>query len=218
MIARFSPTLRRTFIVLLALLASGCATTKIVDAWKDESYAKTPIQKIFVVTTTEDERGRRIAEDMLVRAFRTAGVEAVAGYSLLPGDVEIREETVAKAIEGKGFDIVLITSHEQTETSSVFVPGEVRTEVVGGPHYGGGHRGRYGYNDRREYRTTEQPGYYQEQKIVYLETSLYETSGGQLIWSVRSESHNPESVSDIAGPLSEVIIKNLQSDGFLNAK
>jgi hypothetical protein len=199
--------------VILALVASGCASIKLVDAWKDESYTKLPIQKILIVMTAEDERSRRVAEDSVVSAFRTAGVEAIAGYTFLPGAVKINEETIEKAIEGKGFDVVLITSHENTETTSVYVPGEVRTEVVGAPYYGG-RAGRGGYN-RREYRTIEQPGYYQENKVVTLDTNLYETTGGGLIWSARSQSQNPQSVNDLVGPLGETIIKHLTLDGFL---
>jgi len=215
--AQVSSFLRQTFIAILVLVAGGCASTRLVDAWKDESYAKVPIQKVFVVMTSEDERSRRMAEDSFVHAFRTAQVEAVAGYTLLPGNAEINNETISQAIKGKGFDIVLITSHQETETSSVYVPGEVRTEVVTGPGYGGHRAGRYGYGGRREYRTIEQPGHYQEQKVVYLETSMYETNEGRLIWSARSASENPESVHDISEPLGKTIIKQLKSDGFLSA-
>ncbi len=203
----------RCLIGFVALLVAGCATTKLVDQWKDESYAKLPIQKVLVVISAENERSRRTAEDSFVRAFRAANVEAVAGYTLLPGELKIDKETIAQAIEGKGFDVVLVAGHEETETTSVYVPGEVRTEVVGSPYYGG-HRSWDRY-DHREYRTIEQPGYYSEQKVVYLETSLYETRGGQLIWSARSESQNPESVSDIVDPLAKVIIKQFTDDGFL---
>ncbi len=211
--AGLSPFLRETFIVILALVASGCTSIKLVDTWKDGSYAKLPIQKILIVMTAEDERSRRLAEDSVVTAFRVANVEAVAGYTLLPGAVQINEETIAKAIAGKGFDVVLITSHENTETTSVYVPGEVRTEVVGAPNYGG--RAGWGRYNRREYRTIEQPGYYREDKVVTLDTNLYETKAGNLIWSARSQSQNPQSVADLVDPLATELIKHLTLDGFL---
>jgi hypothetical protein len=44
---------------------------------------------------------------------------------------------------------------------------------------------------------------------------LYETTGGGLIWSARSQSQNPQSVNDLAEPLGETIIKHLTLDGFL---
>lgn len=212
---RVQPWVRGILVAILAFVVSGCASIKIVDAWKDGSYTKLPIQKILIVITAEDERSRRMAEDSVARAFRDANVEAVAGYTLLPGAVQISEETISQAIEGKGFDVVLIASHENTETTSVYVPGEVRTEVVGAPYYGG--RGGYGRYNHREYRTIEQPGYYREDKIVTLDTSLYETAGGGLIWSARSQSQNPKSVNDLVEPLGKAIIKHLTLDGFLSA-
>jgi hypothetical protein len=212
--AQISPFLRRTFIVILALVTSGCASITVVDSWKDESYTELPIQKILIVVTAEDERSRRVAEDSVAKAFREANAEAVAGYTLLPGAVQIDEESIAKAIEGKGFDVVLIASHENTETTSVYVPGEVRTEVIGAPYYGG--RGGGGRYNRREYRTIEQPGYYREDKVVTLDTNLYETTGGKLIWSARSQSDNPQSVNDLVEPLAKEIIKHLKLDGFLS--
>jgi hypothetical protein len=213
-ISRLSPFLSGTFIVILALVASGCVSIKLVDAWKDESYTKLPIQKILVVVTAEDERSRRMAEDSVANAFRTANVDAVAGYILLPGAVNINEGTIAQAIEGRGFDVVLITHHENTETTQVYVPGEVRTEVVGGGAYG---RGAYGRYNRREYRTIEQPGYYREDKVVTLDTNLFETMGGNLIWSARSQSQNPQSINDLVEPLGKAIIEHLTQDGFLSA-
>jgi len=207
--AWFFPTLS----VVTALVIVGCASTRLIDQWHDEAYSNVPLKKVLVIATAESDLGRRTFEDSFVRALRASNTEAVAGYTLLPGDIAINKESISKAIEGKGFDAVLITSHERTDKKTVYVPGEVRTEVSGyGYPYA---RPGWDLYNQRVYRTIEQPGYYDEQSLVYLETNLFEAREGALIWSARTETVNPSSVQDLATSLSKLVIKNLRKDGFL---
>jgi len=199
--------------IITVVVMLGCASTRLIDHWRDEGYSNVPLRKVLVIAIAENDRGRRMFEDAFVHALRASNAEAVAGYAFLPEDIAIDKESISKAIEGKGFDGVLITSHERTDKKTVYVPGEVRTEVSGyGYPYA---RPGWDLYNQRVYRTIEQPGYYDERSLVYLETNLFEAREGTLIWSARSETVNPSSVQDLAKSLSKLVIKSLRKDGFL---
>ena len=78
-----------------------------------------------------------------------------------------------------------------------------------------------GYHDSfnsyypRVYAYVHEPGYYTKHKNVNLETNLYETQTDKLVWSVTSETLDPESVNKIIESLSKVVIKSLQKNNLL---
>ena len=68
---------------ILLLVACG-PTTKITKSWTDPSFTASAAQsfnKILVMGLLKDESTRRIAEDKMVKSFKT--VTAVQSYSYL---------------------------------------------------------------------------------------------------------------------------------------
>jgi len=205
----------RGALVTLVVAASltGCASTKLLDVWQDESYSGGPISKVLVIAIANDERNRRIFEDSFAKAFREKEVEAVPGYSLLPADAASQKEAIATAIQGKGFDAVVISHNAGVDEETVHYPGTVRTESWGTGGYGprSGWDGHY----RRTWETTQDPGYTTKYTTIFIETSIYETANENLIWSARSESYDPGSVLEIIDGLSKEVIASMQKGGLL---
>ncbi len=52
--------------------------------------------------------------------------------------------------------------------------------------------------------------------IASVETNLYETTEGRLIWSAISETFDPDDALKVSESISEVLVKNLSEQGFLN--
>jgi hypothetical protein len=198
--------------IALGLWALGCASTQLVDVWQDESHTARPLTKVLVVAVSDDERSKRIFEDSFAKAFRAAGVEAIPGYSLLTSDAAPEAEAISKAIEGKGFDGVVISHHAGSDEETVYYPGRTRTESWGAGGYG---RRRYDGYYRRTYETTHDPGYTAQYTTVFIETSIFETTDKQLIWSARSESYNPESTVEVIDALSKEVIESLKKGGLI---
>ncbi|HEY5656853.1 MAG TPA: hypothetical protein VIY27_03600, partial [Myxococcota bacterium] len=151
-------------------------------------------------------------EDSFAKAFREAGIQSVSGHTLLPSDAPPEAETISHAIEGKGFDGVVISRHAGSDEETVYYPGRTRTEAWGAGDYG--RRGYDGYY-RRTYETVTDPGYVAKNTTVFIETNIYATAGQRLIWSARSASYNPESTLDIIDALSKEVITSLKKGGLL---
>jgi hypothetical protein len=198
--------------VALAIWLGGCASTQLVDVWRDESYAGRPLTKVLVIAVSDEERGRRIFEDSFAREFRAHGVEAVPGYSLLSMDAGLEREAISELIEGKGFDGVVISHNAGIDEETVYVPGRTRTEV-----WGDGDPRRRGYDGyyRRTWETVSDPGYTTKYTTVFIETNIYETAEQKLIWSARSESYNPASTLEIIDALSKEVIASMKQGGLL---
>lgn len=130
----------------------------------------------------KDESTRRIAEDKMVAAFKN--VTAVPSYSYLqPGDT-IRSD-VEDRLKKDGFDGEVIMRLADVDKSVSYVPGT-------------GYGGWYGYR-------YSSPGYYQEDKTFYVETSFYSLPDNKLLWSGTTSSLNPNkldrTVDDIISTL-----------------
>jgi hypothetical protein len=200
--------------VLLATAAQmGCASTKLVDVWQDDSYTGSPLAKVLVVAISKDERNRRIFEDSFAKEFRAQGVEAVPGYTLLAGGAALEQGAISQAIEGKGFDGVVISHHAGTDEETVYYPGTTRTEAWGT----GGYRGRGGYDGyyRRSWETVSDPGYTAKYTTLFIETNIYETADEKLIWSARSETYDPESVVEVIDALSKEVTASMKKGGLI---
>ena len=177
------------FASALLVLLTGCGpTTKIEKTWKDPSFtpdeAKT-YKKLLVIAPIKDESTRRIAEDKIVSSFKT--VTAVPSYSYLqPGDTA--QSVVDAKLKNDGFDGEVIMRLQDVDKSVSYVPG---TTYYG--WYGWGYGGT--------------PGYYQQDKTYYVETSFYSLESGKLLWSGTTSSLNPNkldrTLDDIVNTLRE---------------
>ena len=208
-----SPLWTAVAVPLLAAALAGCASTKLVDVWQDDAYTGPPLAKVLVIAVAKDERNRRIFEDSFAREFRANGVEAVPGYTVLAGEAALEKEAISRAIEGKGFDGVLISHHAGSDEETVYYPGRTRTEAWGG----GGYRGRGGYDGyySRSWETVSDPGHTAKYTTIFIETNIYKTADQNLIWSARSETYDPESVVEIIDALSKEVTASMKKGGLL---
>ena len=76
---------------------------------------------------------------------------------------------------------------------------------------GGEYYSRWGYR----YAVVHTPGYYTRQQYVKLETSIHEAENHKLIWSVISESRDPESSQEIIQNLAVLVMRELENNGLL---
>ena len=59
------------------------------------------------------------------------------------------------------------------------------------------------------------PGYLRTDTIVRLETNLYESRTGRLVWSRRSNTFDPKSVADTIESVTRVVAERLAEEGLI---
>jgi hypothetical protein len=181
--------------------------TKIPIAWRNPVHEGVPFQKIFVIGVGENEASRRLFENRFAAAL-SAGVEASSpSYRLLPSSQRLTEDQVRDAIEGDGFDAVVVSRLLGVEKETTYIP--PRTYVVPRAYHG-----YYSYYET-SWDVVHQPGYTETRTIVLIETNLYDVGSGSLVWSGQSETFDPSSVEDIIDSVTQAVAKRLREEGLI---
>jgi hypothetical protein len=192
-----------------ALAACSKTTTNIPLSWRNPDFEHTRFEKLFVIGVGENEGARRLFEDTFAKALAYEGTSAQASWGQLPQSTQLTEEQVRGAVEGGGFDGVLITRLLSVDQSEEYVPGS--TYVVPPTYYGHGYYGYYGSS----YDVVHQPGYFKTNTTFRIETNLYAVAGGGLVWSGQSQTLNPESLTDVIDSMTAAVAKKLKQEKLI---
>jgi len=193
-------------IFSLVIMLAGCGpSTKIEKSWTEPSLATAPIKpfnKALVVGLLKDESTRRIAEDKMVAAMHSKGVQS---YTYLqPGDSKDNTDEITARLKKDGFDGVVIMRLADMEKSMSYVPGTT---------YGGwGGYYRYGYG------MYGSPGYYTEDKTYYVETNVYSLADDKLLWSGMTSTLNPGKTSKMIDDVINTIKNKMTEEKLISKK
>jgi hypothetical protein len=165
--------------MIMAMLITACATTKLTSAWKDPTYQAQP-RKIMVIGVAKKPVNKRIFEDEFVRRLKTRGTDAVASYTLMPDAMQGDHAVIIAKVKEQNADAVLISRLASKKTVHTYVQGSVSYP----PSYYGNWRDYYGYGSQAVYT----PGYTAEDEYALMETNLYDSGNNNLIWSASSET------------------------------
>lgn len=186
--------------VVLSLAACG-PSTKIEKTWKDPSFtpdAAKAFKKVLVIAPIKDESTRRIAEDKIVAVLKN--VTAVPSYSYLQG-ADTAQAVIEDKMKKDGFDGEVVMRLADVDKSVSYVPG---TSYGGWYGYRGGYYGGYGT-----------PGYYQQDKTYYVETSFYSLDEGKLLWSGTTSSLNPNKLDRTLDDIIATIRSEMQKQKLI---
>ena len=200
-------TLLVALVALVALAACSKTPTTIPVSWRNPGYQGVGFQKLFVIGVGEDDAARRLFEDTFAKAIAAQGSAAQASWGLLPQSEQLTEEQVRAAIEGGGFDGVLITRLLGVAREQEYVPPS--THTVPTSYYG--YYGYYGSS----YAVVHEPGYYKTNTTFRLETNLYSVATSELVWSGQSETVNPEDLADVIDSMTQAVAKALKNERLI---
>jgi len=210
--------------VLIALVAvcavTACNKTKtqtsIPLSWRQPGYEQTVFKKLFVIGLSGNEDGRRLFEDTFAKALSSDHGAAYPSYGHLPQSEQLTEDEIKNAIEGGGYDGVLITQVLSIDASKEYVAGSTHTVAPRNfGYYGGyGYYGYYGYYSG-SYAQVHDPGYYKTDTTFRLETNLYSVATNQLVWSGQSDTIDPKSLTDVIDSMTAAVAKKLRMEKLI---
>ncbi len=198
-------------LVVLAVLAGmACATqTTLSNVWRSDSYPSGTMHSILVIGIAQSEARQRSFEDGFAAALALQDVEAVARYQVLPGNERLSKASIQAAINGQGFQGVIVTRLLGIDEETTYVP---PTSYARTGYYG---RRMYGYYGS-SWDTVHDPGYTVTDTTVRLETHLYDARTADLVWAAHSDTFNPISVNDIIDSVTKKLTLRLAEDGMLS--
>lgn len=194
-------------IVIVTLALASCSTTRTTAEWRDQSV-KQRYNNILIVGVSKELILRRLFEESFVEQLVQRNINATTSISVMSVEEKISRETVKVAIEGKGFDGVLVTHPLGEEEKQVYHPPRYRPLRL--PSY----RRYYGhYFHTFDY--VYEPGYYQRYKVVKVETNFYDTDTEEIVWSMQSRTIDGDDREHVISSVIKKTIKSLQKQRLI---
>jgi len=189
-------------LALTALLLGACATTRPVHEWRNDAFSGT-IDSVLVIAAIKRSTQRRVYEDLFAETLSSRGVTATAGYTLMTSELEISREAVEAAIRGRDIDAVLVTRLLGVDEIETYHPPTSRAY----------YRSYYSYYDHA--LTEVSPGYYRRYKVLTIETTVYDSASGELVWSMQSEAIESSTPRPVIEDQINLTIERLVGQGLL---
>lgn len=207
-------------IILTAVCFAACSPgTQITGSWKnaDAQAAAADINTILVTALTARVDARQGVENDLASALQAKGYQTIKSMDVLPptftnAETPDREELLSR-IENTRADAILTVALIDQETETRYRPGTAGYAPM--PRFG--YYGTFWGYYNTWYPTLYSPGYYEEDKVYFIETNLYDADTQELLWSAQSETYNPRNLPDFASDFAEVVVSRLEREDLLNA-
>ena len=187
-----------------AIISSCSSSTQLQNMWRNESFQKEGFKKILVFGMAGKEWKRKAYENEFGTVLKKYNVEAVIAWQVLPKGEKLTVETFEKYFKDQDIDAVLVTRETGESTEETMYGGGTSFVAMG-------FNGFY-ISTSPIYQV---PGYLSEEKIIHMDTKLFETKEGKLVWSAASESYEPKSTSDVIKFVSAIVVDELYQEGFI---
>lgn len=188
--------------VWLAVVLAGCATTRPIGEWRSESFGG-GVDRILIMAVTVSKERRRIFEDQFVAGLAARNISATQSYLLLPSSPEPTREAIEKAIEGRNIGAVLVTRLVGVRQAEVY-------RLPANYDHDRNYATYYGHASRQM-----TPGYLEDYRVLTLDTRLYETRSGELVWQMQSETIDSPGSRDIVAEQIGLAIETLEKRRLL---
>lgn len=192
-----------------ALTLAGCSSTSLESSWKAPEVNSIHFSKVLVLAASPNETLRRDTEDAMRAQITTAAV--VTSYELLPNADDVKNEAKLRAaVKASGVDgIITLRSVSDEKEVNVSTTYNNFYGYYGraGYRYGWGYGYGYGY----PYATTT----VSTDRIVGIETNIYNAADEKLIWTGLTKSTNLSKPADFVKEVAEVVRQKLREQKLI---
>ena len=99
--------LRATALGCAALVITSCATTNLVQVWRDPNYRPAPVKRVFIVAVIPYSQDRVLFENAIAQSLISKGFEVATSSGIAPPDQSDNSKIVAYVRE-MGVDLVVV--------------------------------------------------------------------------------------------------------------
>lgn len=197
----------KTSCFILIFFIISCSGTKLTPKQVNENFIGKPVSNILVIGIGHNPEKRIFFENKFVAQLKAAGVEAVSSAKVIPmpPDLKLEKKDIIDAVKKFQNDAVIVTHVKSIDDKFTYTQGSP-TLTSFYSYYGGA----YGY--------VSSPGYTSADKVVRLETRLFDVKTEQLMWNVESKTWNIDSEKDIINDVIKTVIEDLQKNKMISKK
>ena len=200
---------------MAVIVIQSCASSVALDArWTnpDNEPVKQP-KKILVIVVGESMRARQVAEDAFEASLQEHGFNTIGALDALPiASGTIDSAVLVRVINDMDVDAVVTARAVDVSTQQHWVPGHTSYPMYYGSY--GGYYGRYGgYGGY--YGGYQSQGYMDETTTALLETNLFDTREGSLVWVGQSSVIVSGNTEKLIQKYATVVVNGMVEDGVL---
>jgi hypothetical protein len=200
-------------ILLILVLFNGCApATYITGSWKSPAAPQKQYKSILVAALTNNVIAKSTLENEIAGALGK-NIRILKSIEEFPPGIngtDSSKAVIMSKVKDKNVDAILTISIISKETESRYVPGARPYEPLGYIYYND-FWGYYSYWSPRFY----DQGYYEQNKVYFIETNLYDIETEKLLWSAQSKTYSPDDLQPFAKEFANVIVAKLRSDKII---
>jgi hypothetical protein len=198
----------KQILLIAALLlnpATGQASIKLQESWKNPNYSPRPLKIILALGMSNNLERRADFEVALASKMARPGITAIAGTDILlrPTSDPINMVYLKEQIAAYNIDAVVVCRLIKVKPKVTEVPGEPYLL----PYY----TDFYGYYEA-VYPIVYSPDYLVIEKMVQVESTVYAVTptGSTLIWTGTSDTFDPSSAHRVIREVVELVVKELE--------
>lgn len=192
--------LRQITLITGVLLLASCATTQLSDVLVNPNF-QGPVKSVMVMAVTQKAANRAVFEQEFAQLFQKNGVRAVQSRNPIPRFQAVTDKQVKDIVRQQGVQTVFVARVVDVSQENNYVaPSFVYYRPYYSPYYI-----NYGWS----------PGYVATNTTIFIEVTLHDVAGDELVWSATSASMNPTKVDDVLDELGRTVIEQFRKNGLL---
>jgi len=206
---------RSTLLIAISLiLVGGCTSTKITSSWKAPNVNEKTFKKILVLGIMRESE-RSLREKMEIHMMGDLTEQGYYATSALeeygPKQFSnLSEKEVISQLRNSGIDAVITIVMLDKQKERQYIPGKIYYTP-----YSRNYNQFYRYYNTL-YDRIYMPGYYEVEHTKYFwESNLYDLNDGQLMYSLQTQSFDPNSAEALGHEYGKLIVKNMIEQGAL---
>jgi hypothetical protein len=153
-----------------------------------------------------DETMRQGPEETLATEMRSRGIDCLAGYTVLPGELAKDLEKAKAFVKKSGITGAILMRVVGKEEQTSYTPGAWYSASYYPSFWG---YWSYGWS------AVYSPGYLTTDTIVSVETLVYSVERDSLLWAGRSETTNPKDIRKFVKDLVNEAGKEMRKAGLV---
>jgi len=195
--------IRNVSIFLLCAAIASCANTSLMDSWNDENRHG-PYKHLMIIGVSDSQQTRQVYEKHFVAELKKKNIMATPSYKLISSKRKMNRETIVDAVQDTDIDAVLLTYLVSADSEMKYRDSPLDMSYSGN------------IEDHRISDTiVSKRGVSRSKEVYVLKNDVYDVQSKSLVWSAKTKTVGPESVDEVVEGVTELLIKEMLSDGIL---
>jgi hypothetical protein len=211
-------TFKKTAICFaIAAMLSACSTpTMVSSSWRKPHATANGYHNIFIAALTNQVSNKEAVENGLQNLLQQKGLTVEKSTDVFPPTFNSpnipQHEMLLSKIRGTHADAILTVNLLRRETETHYVPGS----GYWNPGLRWGYYNRFWSYYNNWYPQLYSPGYYDQTRVYYIETNLYDARTEELIWTAQSRTYDPTNLDSFLKGYVAAIYDRMVKDGLLS--